>query len=103
MAFAYDLGALFLDPNNFIKILLTLLTVYIYFTESFHLYLQFFAVNWHPVCQLNAMQNHGDIATISNCIVCVIAFMEQLDKVKQENKLLKKEYKKKVQKTVIHH
>ena len=30
VAFAYDLGALFLDPNNFIKILLTLLTVYIY-------------------------------------------------------------------------
>ena len=39
VAFAYDLGALFLNPNNFIKILLTLLTVYI--TQGFHLHLQF--------------------------------------------------------------
>ena len=43
------------------------------------------------------MWNHDNIATISNHIVCVIAFMEQLDKVNQENRLLKKEYKKKVQ------
>ena len=41
MAFAYDLGALFLDPNNFIIMLLTLLTVYIYFIEGFHLHLRF--------------------------------------------------------------
>ena len=72
VAFAYDLGDLFLNPNNFIKILLTLLTVYIYL-EGFHLHLQFSC----PVCQLNAMRNRGDIATISHHVVCVIAFTDK--------------------------
>ena len=49
VAFAYDLGALFLDPNNLIKILLTLLPVYIYFTEGFHLHL-WFSLQIHVQC-----------------------------------------------------